>query len=428
MIQSMFIITSTGEVLIEKHWRGITNRSVCESFLEKVSKYRDRIDVPPIITSSHHYLISVFRDELFFLAVVTNEIPPLLVIEFLHRVLAVFHDYFGEFDEHSIKDNFSTVYQLLEEMLDNGYPLTMEPNALKAMVAPPSTANRIAAMMSGRSSVSNTLPEGTESSIPWRKSGVRYTQNEIYFDIVEEIDAITDIDGQFISCEVNGVIHSNSRLSGVPDLTMIFTDPSVIDDCSFHPCVRYSRYERERVVSFVPPDGQFELMQYRVHPQQWIPPLHCQPQVSYTDKGANSTGVINIQVLSRGFPTLKSNSKRSMRVEDVKVEVTFPKSVRTVDVNADAGECIFDESTKSIKWSIDRLDKKVVAPTLRGSIILYPNTPIPNEKPIVLLHFKAPMATVSGLNVENLLLSNEKYKPYRGVRTLTKAGRFQIRM
>lgn len=282
--------------------------------------------------------------------------------------------------------------------------------------------------MQGRSSVSNTLPEGTESSIPWRKSGVRYTQNEIYFDIVEEIDAITDIDGQFISCEVNGVIHSNSRLSGVPDLTMIFTDPSVIDDCSFHPCVRYSRYERERVVSFVPPDGQFELMQYRVHPQQWIPPLHCQPQVSYTDKGANSTGVINIQVLSRGFPTLKSNSKRSMRVEDVKVEVTFPKSVRTVDVNADAGECIFDESTKSIKWSIDRLDKKVVAPTLRGSIILYPNTPIPNEKPIVLLHFKAPMATVSGLNVENLLLSNEKYKPYRGVRTLTKAGRFQIRM
>lgn len=35
------------------------------------------------------------------------------MIEFLHRVLAVFHDYFGEFDEHSIKDNFSTVYQVL---------------------------------------------------------------------------------------------------------------------------------------------------------------------------------------------------------------------------------------------------------------------------------------------------------------------------
>lgn len=150
MIQSMFIITSTGsaltpsqsfvphlstyarrEVLIEKHWRGITNRSVCETFLEQVAKYRERIDVPPVIVSNKYYLISVFRDELFFLAIVANEvrisicaqtlnnlfwqqiqISPLSVIEFLHRVLAVFRDYFGEFNEHSIKDNFSTVYQV----------------------------------------------------------------------------------------------------------------------------------------------------------------------------------------------------------------------------------------------------------------------------------------------------------------------------
>ena len=33
-------------------------------------------------------------------------------------------------------------------MLDNGYPLTTEPNALKAMIAPPTTAGRIAAMVS----------------------------------------------------------------------------------------------------------------------------------------------------------------------------------------------------------------------------------------------------------------------------------------
>lgn len=39
------------------------------------------------------------------------------MIEFLHRVLAVFHDYFGEFDEHSIKDNFSTVYQVFALVL-----------------------------------------------------------------------------------------------------------------------------------------------------------------------------------------------------------------------------------------------------------------------------------------------------------------------
>lgn len=56
----------------------------------------------------------------------------------------------------------------------------------------------------------------------------------------------------------------------------------VIDDCSFHPCVRYGRFEKERVVSFVPPDGHFELMRYRVrdHLQMnVIPPVFCNPTV-----------------------------------------------------------------------------------------------------------------------------------------------------
>jgi len=338
-----------------------------------------------------------------------RQISPLFVIEFLHRVLAVFRDYFGNFDENSMKDNFSTVYQLLEEMLDNGYPLTTEPNALKAMVAPPSTANRIAAMVSGKSRVSNTLPDGAISNIPWRKSGVRYTQNEIYFDIVEE---------------VNGVIHSNSRLSGVPDLTMVFTDPSVIDDCSFHPCVRYSRYERERVISFVPPDGQFELMQYRVQVQELVPPVYCQPQITYNDKGG---GTLDLVIGTRGMPTLNSNAKKNLQVEDVTVEVTFPKSVRTVDVNTEHGTCLFDETTKTVKWNVGKLGKKVLNPSLRGNIILHQSAAVPDEKPVVLLGFKVPMSTVSGLNVETLLITNEKYKPYKGVRTMAKAGRFQIR-
>lgn len=36
------------------------------------------------------------------------------VLEFLHRVADIFLEYFGELDEGVIKDNFSTVYQLLE--------------------------------------------------------------------------------------------------------------------------------------------------------------------------------------------------------------------------------------------------------------------------------------------------------------------------
>ena len=44
----------------------------------------------------------------------------------------------------SIKENFSTCYQLLEEMMDHGYPLTTEPNALKAMIQPPTVMGKLA--------------------------------------------------------------------------------------------------------------------------------------------------------------------------------------------------------------------------------------------------------------------------------------------
>ena len=57
-----------------------------------------------------------------------------------------------------------------------------------------------------------------------------------------------DRNGQMVSSEVTGMVQANSRLSGIPDLTMTFIDPDVIDDCSFHPCVRYNRFERDRVV------------------------------------------------------------------------------------------------------------------------------------------------------------------------------------
>ena len=90
------------------------------------------------------YLFSVLRDGLSYLAACPGEISPLLVLEFLHRVADTFVQYFGSpADESAIKENFSTVYQLLEEMLDYGWPLTTEPNALQAMIRPPSVMGKV---------------------------------------------------------------------------------------------------------------------------------------------------------------------------------------------------------------------------------------------------------------------------------------------
>ena len=67
-------------------------------------------------------------------------------------------------------------------------------------------------------------------SIWWRKKGVKYTNNEIYLDVVEEIDCSIDTNGLMVSCDVSGEILVNCKLSGMPDLTLSFTNPSIIDE------------------------------------------------------------------------------------------------------------------------------------------------------------------------------------------------------
>ena len=155
------------------------------------------------------------------LATTTVETPPLPTLEFLHRIFDILEGYFTAVEEGTIKDNFATVYQILEEMVDFGYPLTTEPNALQAMIKPPSLVGRISQAMGGANdNISDMLPDGTISNMPWRQSGVHYTNNEIYLDLVEEVDCLLTVDGLIISSDVSGRILGNSKLSGIPDLTL----------------------------------------------------------------------------------------------------------------------------------------------------------------------------------------------------------------
>lgn len=44
-----------------------------------------------------------------------------------------------------------------------------------------------------------------------------------------------------------------------------------LEDVKFHQCVRLSRFDNDRTISFIPPDGDFELMSYRLHTQVGAP-------------------------------------------------------------------------------------------------------------------------------------------------------------
>ena len=43
----------------------------------------------------------------------------------------VFQEYFRELEEESIRDNFVLIYELLDELMDFGYPQTTESKILK---------------------------------------------------------------------------------------------------------------------------------------------------------------------------------------------------------------------------------------------------------------------------------------------------------
>lgn len=60
----------------------------------------------------------------------------------------------------------------------------------------------------GSSNVGDTLPTGQLSNIPWRRAGVKYTNNEAYFDVVEEIDAIIDKSGNYVHVVFWGKLQS----------------------------------------------------------------------------------------------------------------------------------------------------------------------------------------------------------------------------
>lgn len=441
MIKTLFILNSSGEILIEKHWRGVTGRAVVDVFWEEVGKHASAKDVPPVISTPMYYLINVLRDGMFFLAVVQAEVAPLMVIELLHRIVKVFHIYFGpKLRETTIQENFATVYQVLEEILDNGFPLITEPNALAAMVPPPTIAGKVMTLVTGRASVSDTVDAGAMSVIPWRATGIKYMKNEILFDVVEELDCIVNSNGQVVTSDCFGVVACKCHLSGTPECTLSFADTGMLDDMSFHPCVRLARFERDRVLSFVPPDGTFDLMKYRVKSRRPAAPLYCRPNVTYSDTGGRIEVMCGPKPLFSGGAGAGAGRGRGAGAgsgrpvdalaEDVVIVLTFPKEVKSVDVSASVGVVAFPHDAQGSSvvchWKIGRLPPEK-SPRLTGSLALRTGAKPAGASVTATIRFVLPGASVSGLRIREMRVVNQAYKLKKGMRSMIRSGRFQVR-
>lgn len=414
MLQCIFLLADNGAVILEKQLTGHrVDRSICDWFWDHVISQGDSFKSMPVIASPTHYIFQIVRAGITFLACTQVEMPPLMGIEFLCRVADILADYLGELNEDLIKDNFVIVYELLDEMIDNGFPLTTEPNILREMIAPPNIVSKMLSVVTGNSSnVSDILPGATASCVPWRPTDVKYANNEVYVDLVEEMDAIINRDGVLVKCEIYGEVQVNCLLSGLPDLTLSFANPSILHDVRFHPCVRFRPWESHQILSFVPPDGQFKLMSYRVKKLKSTP-IYVKPQLT-SDAG---TCRISVMVGIRNDP--------GKTIDSIILQFQLPPCILSADLTSNHGT-VNVLSNKICTWSIGRIPKDK-APSLSGTMVLETGLETLRVFPTFQVEFRIMGVALSGLQIDKLDLQNLPNRLYKGFRAVTRAGEYEVR-
>ncbi|OTA88012.1 hypothetical protein M434DRAFT_399219 [Hypoxylon sp. CO27-5] len=344
-------------------------------------------------------VFSLTHANLLYLATSSSEIEPLLVLEFLHRVIDALEEFLGApVLAHKIEANYDVVAQLLTEMCDAGTISTTEPNALRDVVEVEGLLGKLLGSINlpGKSpSNSNTpsLISQNALALPWRRANVRHTSNELYADVVETLSVTLAPSGRPIAAFANGTIAFTSKVSGVPDILLNLTGPSgkhnlrsVMELPVFHPCVRLNRWkDNPGELSFIPPDGRFILAGYEVdllpftngksgnlNSNSLRLPVNIEVKTGLGSTGSDFEVRLNINRNfgptgssisgpsgrgggpgGRGFGAPHPGSAAAPLLQDLIVSVPLPSEVRNLlDIRPSKGDASFNPADKSLEWVI----------------------------------------------------------------------------
>ncbi len=430
-------------------------------------------------------LIHVASGPLRFLCPVSREMDPLVPLTFLRSFIGILQEYFTQssdpalLTEDTLRDNFDIVYQLFEEILDtDGNILTTEVNQLKSLVLPPSWVDKLVKAV-GVSGLASAAPPPLTSPIAWRRPNSKYTNNEMYCDLVESLEGVVSRTGRPVALDVWASLQCNARLSGTPDLSLTFNQPEMVQDESFHPCVRYRVWRKEKRLSFVPPDGHFELASFRVGEPYlvteskqaagkgptngWTRSLPLSVSHCIALEKGSGTALIQVQAtgdrgasLSSGFGSAPSGAQRSKAdppgtLEDVVITFGLGPGVVSLDATAGGGSMsntsdstravldptltpsagdvygsyIYDPNTKLVRWTIPKLSPAHQSrPCLLKVQWTTSNsrTP-PTHSSAITVAWSNPTTPISNLKVTAIELTNtatHNYRPFKGVRSISK--------
>ncbi|KFY14891.1 hypothetical protein V492_02348 [Pseudogymnoascus sp. VKM F-4246] len=425
-----------GENLIFRAFRNDCRPRLADVFrIQVISNAQVR---SPILTLGSTTFSHVKHENIYLVAITKSNANAALVFEFLYRFIALGKGYFGKFDEEAVKNNFVLVYELLDEVIDFGYPQNTETDTLKMYI----TTEGVKSERTMEDSAKITMQ--ATGALSWRKADVKYRKNEAFVDVIEDVNLLMSATGTVLRADVNGQIVMRAYLSGTPECKFGLNDRLLLDgdglstlpsgnrlgskatkaaagsvtleDCQFHQCVKLGKFDTDRIISFVPPDGEFELMRYRATENVNLPfKVHAI---------VNEIGKTKVEYSI----AIRANYGSKLFATNVVVKIPTPLNTARITERSTQGKAKYEPSENVIVWKIPRF-------TGQNEFVLSAEatlTSMTNQKawsrPPLSLNFSLLMFTSSGLLVRYLkVFEKSNYSSVKWVRYMTRAGSYEIR-
>ncbi|EWM25769.1 ap-2 complex subunit mu [Nannochloropsis gaditana] len=433
MISAIFLVNQKGEVVVNRLYRDDVSRSMVDTFRHKVIASKETGSQAPIKVIENATFLYIRHHHLYLVAVTRSNLNPALVFEFLFRMVRIFKAYFGEhFDESAVRNHFTLVYELLDETMDFGYPQNCAIEVLRQYI----NLGTVQAEMEQQEPT--VLTSQITGQIDWRRDGIRYRKNEVYIDVLESVNILMSATGNVLHSDVTGQIVMKALLSGWPECKFGLNDKLImdreaagkasgavtrrsagveIDDCTFHRCVRLGRFDADRTITFIPPDGEFELMRYRVTENVNLP-FRLIPAIQ--EEGRNRVAV-NVKVTA--------NFSSKLFGQNVVIKVPVPPNTAKTHINVSTGRARFEPEHRALVWRIKRFPGGCEF-MITADVTLMPSTSNKAwSRPPIQVEFQVPMFTSSGVHVRFLRVYDKSgYQTNRWVRYITRAGSFSVRI
>lgn len=446
VVSQFFVLSLRGDTIVSRDFRhgdlNMSQRTTSEIFFRKVKFWQG--DAPPIFNMDGVSYIFIKKSGLYFIATTGQNVSPTAVVELLSKMAKVFKDFCGVLNEESIRKNFVLIYELLDEMVDYGVPQTTNTEHLKscvhneaASVDPPKMALNLSNLnlpsWNKKTKPSNAVhrPVGDANA----RSGSQ--KNEIFVDILERLTVLMTANGSVTSSAIDGSIQMKSYLSGNPDLRLALNEDLVIkgqgdlgsygavnlDDCNFHEAANLEQFQRERILTITPPDGEFAVMNYRVTGDFFLP-FRIVPWVEQI-----SPTRLEVTIKVRAEMPDKNYGG------NVQISCLMPKSTNVFShelgsgASASGQSCEYITAEHRMLWTIKKFQGGTEC-TIKCKITLASACAAPKkELGPVSATFEIPMYNVSKLQVRYLRIAetHKTYNPCRWVRYVTQSQSYVCR-